>query len=84
VVEVELLLIKDVVQQVDQVVVAVIIYVVQLEKVELQQQIKEMLEVMQDQVQVQVKLVAVAVVELELLVQMQHHLEVETVEQEQM
>tara|TARA_R100000455_G_C6217402_1_gene82964 strand:+ start:326 stop:580 length:255 start_codon:yes stop_codon:yes gene_type:complete len=84
VVEAELLLIKDVVHQVDQVVVAVIIYVVQLEKVELQQQIKEMLEVMQDQVQVQVKLVEEAVVELELLVQMQHHLEVEMVEQEQM
>jgi RNase H-fold protein (predicted Holliday junction resolvase) len=73
-----------VVQQVDQVVVAVIIYVAQLEKVEQEQQIKEMLEVMQDQVQVQVKLVEEAVVELELLVQMQHHLEVVMVEMERM
>jgi hypothetical protein len=84
VVEVELLLIKDAVQQVDQVVVAVIIYVVQLEKVEQEQHVKEMLGVMQDQVQIQGQLVAEVVVALELLVQMELVAEVVMVDQEQM
>jgi hypothetical protein len=84
VVEVELLLIKDAVQQVDQVVVAVIIYVVQLEKVEQEQHVKEMLGVMQDQVQIQGQLVAEVVVALELLVQMELVAVVVMVDQEQM
>jgi RNase H-fold protein (predicted Holliday junction resolvase) len=83
-VEVELLLIKDVVQQVDQVVVAVIFYLAQLEKVEQEQLVKEMLEVMQGQVQVQVRLVEEEAVALQLLVQMEPVAVVVMVEMERM